>query len=102
MVKMWNSGDGLVQRKEVRGQEVTKSVMRFKKAVKTCVIKLFGSKMDALILSNENSAKHIEFCRYEIGKCVSMVNAMTVRVDALEKGFAGLEAQVASDWAWIC
>ena len=50
----------------------------------------------------KNSAKHIEFCSTEIGNCVSMVNATTVRVDALERGFAGLEAQVASDWTWIC
>ena len=50
--------------------------------------------MDALLQSNEISTMHIEFCGIEIRKCVSMVNAYTVRVDALEKGFAGPEAQV--------
>ena len=60
------------------------------------MIDSFGIKMDALILSNENSAKHIEFFSVEIRKCVCMVNATTVRVDVLEKRFARLEAQVAS------
>ena len=86
----------LVQSKEVRRQEVTRSVMRLRKAVKTCVLDLFEGKLDALILRSENSAKHIEFCSIEIHKCVSMVNAATVRVDALDKGFSRLEAQVAS------
>ena len=57
------------------------------------MIDLFGSKMDALILRNENSRMHIEFCRVD-RKCVGVVHATTVRVDALEKGFAGPEAQV--------
>ena len=52
--------------------------------------------MDALTRSNENSAKHIEFCSVETGTFVSMVSTTTDRVDSLEKGFAGLEAQVAS------
>ena len=59
---MWKSGGGGAgPEKEVRGQEVTRSVMRLKKAVQTCVIDLYVGKMVALILRNENSAKHIEF-----------------------------------------
>ena len=68
--------------------------MRWKKAVETCVIFFLVSKMDALIQRNENSRMHIEFCRVEIRNCVGVVHATTVRVDALEQGFEGPEAQV--------
>ena len=50
-----------------------------------------------LIRSIANSAKHIEFCGNEIRKCVSMANATTDRVIILRKGFARLEAQIASE-----
>ena len=91
-----DGGGVLVFRKEVRVQKIIRSVMRSKKAGEPCVIDPFGCNMDALQLSTKISAQHIEFCSIEIFKCVTMVTASTDRVDSLEKGFPGQEAQFAS------
>ena len=59
---MWkNGGGGAGPEKGSSSAGSEKECGEIQKAVKTCVIDLYVSKMVALILRNENSAKHIEF-----------------------------------------
>ena len=61
----------------------------------TCVVDLLGSKIVAMMKSNESASKNIESCSIESHKCVRLSSARTKRADVLEKKVE----QVAG---WLC
>ena len=69
--------------KSHNGEAKMLEVTSQKKVLETCVVDLFGIKIDAM-KKNENAAKNNESCSVEIRRCVQLVTASTETVDALK------------------